>query len=70
MPAEEVLQMVDRVKVLYSTHVPEVREEVTHHDALREELDNPMNGDMAKKHLNQQVKILKCFLFISFCEKA
>ena len=51
----EVLQMVERVKELYMKHVPEVEDEVLFHNVLKEEIDNPMNGDAAKKHLKQQV---------------
>ena len=51
----EVLEMVERVKELYTKHVPEVEEEVLFHNVLKEEIDNPMNGDAAKKHLKQQV---------------
>ena len=52
----EVLQMVDRVKTLYAAHVPDIQEEVLNHQALAEEIQNPMNGDAAKKHLKQQVR--------------
>ena len=55
MTPEEVLQMVERVKALYAEHVPEMQEEVLFHNALKEEINNPMNGDAAKKHLKQQV---------------
>ena len=51
----EVLEMVERVKELYTKHVPEMEEEVLFHNVLKEEIDNPMNGDAAKKHLKQQV---------------
>ena len=51
----EVLEMVERVKQLYMKRVPEVEDEVLFHNVLKDEIDNPMNGDTAKKHLKQQV---------------
>ena len=51
---KDVLQMVEKVKTLYSKHVPEFEEEILFHSVLQEEMDNPMNGDSAKKHLKQQ----------------
>ncbi len=50
---EEVFAMVDRVKELYVKHMPVVSEEILSHDALAEEMSNPMNGSAAQKHLQQ-----------------
>lgn len=55
---DEIQNMVHKVTLMYKNSVPEPKEEILFHEALREETDKATNGPAAQKHLQQQASLV------------
>jgi len=56
-PQEDLIKLIDRVKEA-ANKLPDIAEDIRAHESMQSEIDKPMNGAKAQKHLQQNSSLV------------